>query len=128
MADELMTKSKGYEEKDIQVKTIVISGIVIFALVAIVIYLMIPLYNVFKKMTMPENPASAYYVESEVKSPVPMLEVHPYLLRQEFFAQQDVLIHSYGWIDAAKGIVRIPVDEAIKRTLQTGLPTREQQP
>lgn len=31
---------------------------------------------------------------------------------------------TYGWVDPEKGIVRIPIDEAMKLTLQRGLPVQ----
>ena len=31
---------------------------------------------------------------------------------------------TYGWVDQEKGIVRIPIDEAMKLTLQRGLPVQ----
>ena len=38
---------------------------------------------------------------------------------------QDAALRSYGWVDKNAGIVRIPIDEAIRLTLQRGLPTRK---
>ena len=38
-------------------------------------------------------------------------------------AEQQALT-SYGWVDPEKGIVRIPIDEAMKLTLQRGLPVQ----
>jgi hypothetical protein len=34
---------------------------------------------------------------------------------------------TYGWVDPQKGIVRIPIDEAMKLTLQRGLPVQSAQ-
>jgi hypothetical protein len=31
---------------------------------------------------------------------------------------------TYGWVDPQKGIVRVPIDEAMKLTLQRGLPVQ----
>lgn len=33
-------------------------------------------------------------------------------------------LHSYGWVDQKKGIVHIPIDEAMRLTLQRGLPVQ----
>jgi len=32
---------------------------------------------------------------------------------------------TYGWVDRNAGIVRIPIDEAMRLTTQRGLPARE---
>ena len=34
-------------------------------------------------------------------------------------------LHSFGWVDKAKGVAHIPVEEAMKMTLEEGLPTRD---
>ena len=34
------------------------------------------------------------------------------------------MLHSYGWVDSAKGIVRIPIDQAIDIVSQKGLPSK----
>ncbi|HVT44071.1 MAG TPA: hypothetical protein VMT00_06750 [Thermoanaerobaculia bacterium] len=42
--------------------------------------------------------------------------------------EQDTLLGSYGWVDREEGIVRIPIDEAIRQVAERGLPVRPQQP
>ena len=39
---------------------------------------------------------------------------------------EDELLTVYGWVDKNAGIVRIPIDEAMKLTLQRGLPARQE--
>ena len=41
-------------------------------------------------------------------------------------AAEDATLKSYQWVDRNAGVVRIPIDEAIKLTLQRGLPSRVQ--
>jgi len=36
------------------------------------------------------------------------------------------VLESYAWVDKNAGIVRIPIEEAIRLTLQRGLPTRQE--
>jgi hypothetical protein len=38
-----------------------------------------------------------------------------------------VILAGYSWVDRNAGIVRIPIDEAIKKTLERGLPARPSQ-
>jgi hypothetical protein len=42
-------------------------------------------------------------------------------------ADEDERLNNYGWVDEDAGIVRIPISEAMKLTLQRGLPTRPAQ-
>ena len=40
--------------------------------------------------------------------------------------KEDDVLESYGWVDKNAGVVRIPIDEAMKLTLERGLPARQQ--
>ena len=43
---------------------------------------------------------------------------------KQYKEEQDKLLNSYGWVDQQNGIVRIPIDEAMKLLLEKGLPVR----
>lgn len=43
-------------------------------------------------------------------------------------ATEDALLTTYGWVDKDSGVVRIPIDQAIDRLLQKGLPSRQPAP
>jgi hypothetical protein len=43
---------------------------------------------------------------------------------REFRQQEDVILDTYGWADKNAGAVRIPINEAMKLTVQRGLPAR----
>ena len=42
----------------------------------------------------------------------------------EMRAAEQRALTSYGWVDRQKGIVRIPIDQAMRLTLQRGLPVQ----
>ena len=57
--------------------------------------------------------------------PEPRLQTNP---RQELFdmrAKENVTLYSYGWVDKTAGVVRIPIGEAMKLTVERGLPSRQ---
>jgi hypothetical protein len=56
--------------------------------------------------------------------PEPRLQTNPREDLQHFREQEDTVLTSYGWVDRNAGIVRIPIDEAMKLTIARGLPTR----
>jgi hypothetical protein len=56
--------------------------------------------------------------------PEPRLQTSPREDLQNFREQEDTVLKSYGWVDRNAGIVRIPIEEAMKLTVQRGLPTR----
>ena len=43
---------------------------------------------------------------------------------RELRAEEDVVLNGYSWVDRNNNIVRIPVAEAMKLTLERGLPSR----
>jgi hypothetical protein len=57
--------------------------------------------------------------------PEPRLQTNPREDLQNLRTSEDDILTSYGWVDRNAGVVRIPIDEAIKLTLQRGLPARE---
>ena len=59
--------------------------------------------------------------------PEPRLQVEP---RQDLSAYREreaTLLGGYHWIDKAAGVVRIPIDDAMKRVVERGVPTRSVQ-
>jgi hypothetical protein len=59
--------------------------------------------------------------------PEPRLQTDPRQDLADLRAKETETLGSYGWVDRNAGIVRIPIDEAIRLTLQRGLPSRQSQ-
>jgi hypothetical protein len=49
----------------------------------------------------------------------PQLESAPQYDRAQYFAEKQHLLESYGWIDARRGVARIPIDVAIQILAQS---------
>ena len=56
--------------------------------------------------------------------PEPRLQTTPRDDLRALKAREEEILGSYSWVDRPNGIVRIPIDEAMKLTLQRGLPAR----
>jgi hypothetical protein len=54
--------------------------------------------------------------------PEPRLESNPLAPRLRMRAQEDAVLTSYGWIDRAGGVARIPIERAEELLVQRGLP------
>lgn len=54
--------------------------------------------------------------------PGPRLQTSPERDLQQFRADEEKRLNSYYWIDKQKGTVHIPIDEAMKKNVDTGLP------
>ena len=58
--------------------------------------------------------------------PEPRLQANPRQDLRDLLAQEDQILSSYGWLDRNAGVVRIPIEAAMKLTVQRGLPTRQE--
>jgi hypothetical protein len=56
--------------------------------------------------------------------PEPRLQTDPRADLLELRAHEDAVLSTYSWVDKGAGVVRIPIDEAIRITAQRGLPAR----
>ena len=54
----------------------------------------------------------------------PVLQIDPVADLKAYQAQEEEWLNSYGWVDEAAGIARIPIERAIEITAQQGLPYR----
>lgn len=56
--------------------------------------------------------------------PEPRLQSDPKQELADLRSGEDAVLTSYGWVDRNNNVVRIPIAEAMKLTLQRGLPSR----
>lgn len=61
-------------------------------------------------------------------APTPRLQTHPFRDVQLLRQSERQTLHTYGWVDQDNGIVRVPIDEAMRLTVERGLPTRAEAP
>lgn len=59
--------------------------------------------------------------------PEPRLQQTPREDLRAFRTGEDELLNRYEWVDRQAGVVRIPIAEAMKLTVQRGLPSRPAQ-
>jgi hypothetical protein len=57
-----------------------------------------------------------------VLPPGPMLQTDPAADLRAFNAEEQARLNSYGWIDRDKGIVHIPIREAMEEAAAKGIP------
>jgi len=70
----------------------------------------------------PQFPLAA--TEQNRLPPEPRLQTNPRQDLLDFRKQEDEILTTYGWVDKNAGIARIPIDEAMKRVVEKGLPAR----
>jgi hypothetical protein len=115
-----------HEESDVDIWAIFLFGTGLIA-VALAVYLAVwLLFGYFDRREASTGPAGfPLAVGHETRlPPEPRLQVAPREDLQQLRARQQALLDSYQWVDKTAGIVRIPISEAMKLTVQRGLPTR----
>ncbi|HJZ72782.1 MAG TPA: hypothetical protein VKE51_13645 [Vicinamibacterales bacterium] len=118
-----------HEESDVDIRGIFAFGVAL-TVVAIVIYLVVGV--LFKyldareaRQDAPEYPLAA--TQENRLPPEPRLQTNPRQDLADLRAREEQTLAGYSWVDRNAGIVRIPIDEAIKKTLERGLPARTEQ-
>lgn len=113
-----------HETTDVEVRPLVISAVVLFA---VMIAAILGMWFMFHQMAVPENvegPPPSPLAGSRVPPPAPRLQTMPTqkldLLKTR--AGEEEVLNSYGWVDRKAGVVRIPVDRAMELLK---LPVRE---
>jgi len=56
--------------------------------------------------------------------PEPRLQMDPVAEYRAIRAQEEGILHGYGWVDKDAGIARIPIERAMDLILEEGLPAR----
>jgi hypothetical protein len=121
----------GHEHTDASVGVIVRFGIWLLVS-AIVVHIGMWLLFVLFVQQREEAPATHPYpiaVGQEPRLPEgPRLQTYPANEIYEFRLRERQQLESYGWADRAAGRVQIPISEAMRLTVERGLPARAQSP
>ena len=116
-----------HEESDVNILAIFGFGgglMAVAMVVLLVIYVLFGFFDGRERATIPaEYPLAA---QADKGPPEPRLQEHPREDLSELRAREDEILSSYGWVDRNAGIVRIPIDAAMKLTLERGLPARSE--
>jgi len=113
-----------FEHRDVNIWAI---GKVAIGLVLTTIASLLLVLGVFRYLEVQENaqqvaqPAGA---NAGQLPPAPRLIENEPANLQQYRATEDQTLKGYSWVDQQKGVVKIPIDRAIDRLLQKGLPVR----
>ncbi len=70
------------------------------------------------------EPVTRAVAESRAVFPEPHLQTAPQADLAAMRTREDAELNSYGWVDRAGGVVRLPVARAMELLVQRGLPVR----
>ena len=124
------TEQSGHEHSDVNVWMIVQFAIWLTLSALVVHVLMWVMFRVFvtqrEAASVPEFPLA---VGQEHRLPAaPRLQRFPANEMYEFRTGENERLNRYGWIDRNAGTVHIPINEAMRLTIERGLPARAQSP
>jgi hypothetical protein len=115
-----------HEQSDVNIVGILLFGVCLLAAGVIISLIVGGLFHYLDvreaRQASPEYPLAA--AQENRLPPEPRLQTHPRQDLADLRAREDQTLSSYSWVDRNAGIVRIPIDEAIKKTLERGLPAR----
>jgi hypothetical protein len=57
--------------------------------------------------------------------PEPRLQTDPRGEMRDLRQRDETVLRSYGWVNKDAGVVRLPIEDAMKLTIQRGLPARQ---
>jgi hypothetical protein len=116
-----------HEESDVNIRGIFAfaGGLaIVTVVVGFVVWGLFVYFNTRPESTRaPEFPLAT--TQERREPPEPRLQTNPREDMRELRDAEQETLTTYGWVDRNAGIVRIPVDDAIKLTLQRGLPSRQ---
>ncbi len=117
-----------HEESDVNIRGIfgfAVGLIVVAIIVHLLVWVLFRYFDVREgRQTAVEYPLAAQ--QPERLPPEPRLQTNPREDLRELRAGEDETLTTYGWVDRNNGVVRIPIDEAMKLVVQRGLPARGQ--
>lgn len=108
----LENPESAYERGDLSLAVIGIVAIVVFAFVLLVPIILRGVYR--------HGSQDVERVQTVVP-PSPTLQIDPRQDLDKFRAEEETRLNSYGWVDRGKGIVHIPITQAMKNVAANGI-------
>ena len=131
--DEGQSESQAFETRDVKLRplAVFIAGLTV---VGIVTYLVVfGMFRMFSRqaasrdaqLTPATTVAQPLPPGEERLPPEPRIQANPAADLKTLRAEEDAVLSSYGWVDRNAGVVRVPIDVAMKLVLEQGLPVRQ---
>jgi len=115
-----------HEQSDVNIRAILGFGLGLTIAAAFIHFAIWVLFAFFSareaRRVEPDYPLAAG--QEHRLPPEPRLQVTPRQDLLEMRAEEDRILTTYGWVDKNAGVVRIPIEEAMKLMVQRGLPAR----
>jgi hypothetical protein len=116
-----------HERRDINVFQVSAFGIGLLLSCVVTVFIIWALFDFFyarEDAKNAKNPAALMIKDQNKLPPEPRLQAEPKVELKDLRADEEAILNSYGWVNPEKGIVRIPIDQAIDIVAQKGLPSK----
>ena len=116
-----------HEESDVNVAAILRYGLGLFAVAVVVHVFLWWLLGVYERQDQRAQTQAFPMAAGQQNRlpPAPRFQENPQEELQQLREKQKALLEGYGWVNKEAGIVRIPIEDAMKLVVERGLPTRE---
>lgn len=123
--EEPVRKDVMFEARDVNASVIGWVAVGVFV-AALLIHGVVKLSYAYFSRTEFRNRKPVTLVKEAARPPsLPLLQVKPDQDLETLRQAERAILNSYGWVDQQKGVVRIPIDEAMKHVAAKGLPAAE---
>ncbi|MEP6918815.1 MAG: hypothetical protein ABJC89_24460 [Acidobacteriota bacterium] len=114
-----------HEHSDVNIRAILSFAVGLFVTVAVCAVIIKVMFVVMLRQADQRDPVLSPLARPAGQSPPdPVLVTDEPAALAKFRAQEAKTLESYGWVDQAGGVARVPIAEAKKLLLQHGLPAR----
>jgi hypothetical protein len=118
MTEPLHPENKPYEDLSVNIRQVVLSLVVLLGII-VVSMTALWTWDVFGL----RRPAAISLSEpaplpKDVPPPRTPLDPDQRVNRERYEAEQKELLSSYGWVDKANGVARIPIEDAMEKYVQ----------
>lgn len=125
--DDPLRGGPGFERRDTHVRAVFLFAAGLAALCVFALFTTSWVFDDLRDATALEQEPPHPLAIPGTLPPGPNLQANPNRDYADYARQQREGVESYGWVDPAMGIVRVPVERALELVLEEGLPTRAQE-
>lgn len=118
-----------FEDSDISGRGIALAGIGLLIIIWIIVLLLHFVFTWFANYRAAVSPpASPFAKELNSLPPSPRLQASPRIDLKDLRVYEETELHKYKWVDRSKGIVTIPIDQAMQQIASKGIPPQKAPP
>ena len=112
----------GHEANVIRSRAVLTFGAALALATVLILLVMGGLFRLFERQQAKADPQPPRLAHTRQPPPAPRLQISPNQDLKTMRAEEARILNSYGWVDRANGVVRIPLSRAIDLLIERGLP------